>query len=123
MESLEVLDPVLPEKRLRRRYSAMERAAYVRKYESSGLKQRVYADQEGLVYTTFLGWLRKHRREERVVHGQVRFAELTVGSVASPRKSESSGARLEVCLPDGVILRGSEALSLSQLYHGVLRRS
>jgi hypothetical protein len=48
MESLEVLDPVLREKSRRRRYSAGERASYIRKYESSGLKQRVYAEREGL---------------------------------------------------------------------------
>lgn len=123
MESLEVLDPVLPEKSRRRRYSAGERASYIRKYESSGLKQRVYAEREGLEYTTFLGWLRKHRREDRVTHGQVRFAELTVGSLGSPGKGQPASAVLEVCLPDGVILRGSDAVTLSQLYHGVLRKS
>lgn len=121
--SLEVLEEPLARRGARRRYSVREREDYIRKYESSGLKQRVYAQRAGVSYTTFLGWLRKHRREERALQGQVRFTELTVGGLPSSGREESVSGLLEVCLPGGVILRGQEALSLSQLYHGVRGRT
>lgn len=92
------------------------RLAYIRKYESSGLKQRDYADREGLVYTTFLGWLRKYRRKEREVGGEVRFTEVRLRDVDRSQCSKIGSPSLEVRLPDGVVLCGSAASDLARLY-------
>lgn len=92
------------------------RLEYIRKYEASGLKQRDYTDREGLVYTTFLGWLRKHRRKEREAEGKIRFSEVRLGDAGGSEYSTIGTVSLEVSLPSGVVLRGRDAADLARLY-------
>lgn len=120
---LEVLSSEIGSLRVGRRvYSESERLSYIRRYECSGLKQADYAAREGLVYTTFLGWLRRHRKQDRESNIPMRFAEVRMtGPVASQASVSRNGSEriLEVCFPDGLVLRGSDASSLSVLYHGL----
>lgn len=104
--------------RLPRRVHVSEsvRLEYIRKYESSGLKQRDYTDREGLVYTTFLSWLRKHRRKEREVGGKIGFAEVRLGAGVVSGCSTTGPVSLEVSLPCGAVLRGGDAADLARLY-------
>ena len=41
------------------KYSKEERKAHVAAWSTSGLSKKAYCDQEGLVYGTFKGWVRK----------------------------------------------------------------
>lgn len=114
-------DSLLSPRVTRRRYSDRDRRGYVDRYWGSGLKQRDYADREGLEYTTFLGWLRRYRRESAGGVGEGVFAEYRLEGDAGNRviEEKESGATLEVFLPDGVILRGVDPYALSNLYHAL----
>jgi hypothetical protein len=71
-------------------------------YAQSGLTQRAFAQGEGVKYCTFAAWLGRHRRET----GRARFAEVDLGRAA---------AALEITLPDGLIVRGTDVEQLALL--------
>ena len=84
--------------------SREERAALVRAYETSGLTQKAFAQREGVKYPTFVSWVQQARREAPAA--PVGFAE-----VALPR----SEAPVEVQLPDGTTIRGTNVEAVAQL--------
>lgn len=85
----------------RRIATAEEKAALIRAYESSGLTQRVFAQQEGVKFCTFTTWLARHRRDL----AKQTFAEV---SVTRPR----GAGTLEIALPDGLVVRGGDVEQL-----------
>lgn len=94
------------DERGRRITPAAQREALVRAYEESGLTQKAFAEREGVKYPTFVSWLQAGRR--RGPAPQVGFTEVTVPRSPGP---------LEVQLPDGTVLRGSQPEELERLLH------
>jgi transposase-like protein len=88
-------------------------------YEQSGLTQAAFARREGVKYQTFATWVSEGRR--RSAAGglsksvlPVRFAEVSVPSPAQRELSANAGA-LSVTLPDGLVVRGADALAMAAL--------
>jgi transposase-like protein len=88
-------------------------------YEQSGLTQAAFARREGVKYQTFASWVSEGRR--RSAAGglsksvlPVRFAEVSVPSPAQRELSANAGA-LSVTLPDGLVVRGADALAMAAL--------
>ena len=79
----------------------------------------MFARREGVKYQTFTTWV-----YERRLHGtaagpiksgaSVRFAELTLPP-ASPRELSPSADALSVTRPDGLVVRGADALAMATL--------
>ena len=86
------------DKRGRQIVQAEERVALLAAYATSGMTQRAFAEREGVKYCTFTAWLARQRKREP--EPKVAFArvDLNHGRVAGG---------LEVMLPDGVVVRGS----------------
>lgn len=80
-------------------------------YETSGLTQKAYARREGINYHTFVAWRMQHRRAgvpKKSSPAPMRFAEVRLPPTAFP-------ARLEVTLPNGIVVRGTEAAVIAAL--------
>ena len=98
--------------------TAGERTALIEAYRTSGLTQRVFAQREGVKYSTFTAWLQGRRRAGEAVRATsratpVRFAEVTVDA------ARGAGFALEAVLADGTILRGAEPAALAALLRAV----
>ena len=96
----------------RRIRGTAEWSSILYRYDSSGLTQAAFCAREGLRFGTLVAWLGRRRKNGGVLNepNQPKFHEL---SLSSP--SDSSSASLEVSLPDGTILRGSQASELAEL--------
>ncbi|HRG57253.1 MAG TPA: hypothetical protein PLG56_14505 [Lacunisphaera sp.] len=107
----------------RRRTPAQRRAALLAEYRHSGLTQTAFAKREGIRYSTFCTWAQAEReagrlpmapagrkRRRRTMVPPVRFAEVKLGLPASV-----PAVGLEVRLPDGTVLRGTNAGELAAL--------
>lgn len=77
-------------------------------YEQSGLTQKVFAQQEGLRYPTFVAWLGRHRRGVAASGAPRTFQEFCLGA-------GGSAASLEVRLPNGTTVRGRSAPEIAEL--------
>ena len=90
------------------------RAELVAAWQSSGLTQAEFARREGIIYSSFAAWVQVARRagkkRRRRSRPAVRFVEAKL-----PAVSPASGATLEVRLPDGLVLRGTNASELATL--------
>jgi hypothetical protein len=92
----------------RRIATPAERVALIAQYRDSGLTQRVFAEREGIKFSTFTAWLQGRRsgcKPGRKVH----FAEVPV----MPPPAVMGGLTVE--LPDGVVVRGSNAGEVAAL--------
>ena len=115
METLrtEVVDDEAKRDRRGRRIMPRERKeALVREYEASGLTRAEFARRAGLKYPTFAGWVHDRRAQPGRRAGRaslVHFARMQwpAASVAP--------LELSVILPDGVIVRGPEAIAVAAL--------
>jgi hypothetical protein len=88
-----------------RRLAVREEAlAAIAAYERSGLTQRDFTEREGIKYFTFLGWLKRYRRNGE----KLAFAQVRIGKAAP--KSE-----LTVALPSGLVVRGTHAGQMAEL--------
>ena len=98
------------DKRGRRIVSAQERARLIESYHQSGLTQEAFARREGIKYTTLVGWLYKNRKKpnKHADSKGVHFTELTL---PAGNRVDS----LEVCLPSGLVIRGSSARKMAEL--------
>jgi len=99
------------------------RAEIVAGYAASGLTQKAYARREGVNYHTFVAWLNQARRHLAAPgsvitaeEGAPRFAQLAWAPAAA------TSSRLEVVLPDGVILRGDDPAALLVLLNALAPR-
>ena len=78
-------------------------------YDESGLTQESFCEREGINYHTFVAWLGRRRREDGEPKADTgKFHEISLGVPVS-----NSG--LEVVLPDGTLIRGEDAVRLSEL--------
>jgi transposase-like protein len=111
---VETLQIAKHDERGRRIADAQEKEALMAGYAASGMTQRAFSQREGINPFTFAGWLRQKRLAEAkpTSSGGQRFVELGLPRVAS-------GFCLEVVLPDGLIVRGSEAKQLAALVRGL----
>lgn len=105
----------------RRRLTRERRAEVVEEYEGSGLTQVEFARRAGLSATTFAHWVQQARREAKattLVPGAVapRFVEMRASVPVTPTvNAVPATAELSVILPDGVVVRGVDALALAAL--------
>jgi len=113
--AVETLQIAKHDERGRRIADAQEKEALMTGYAASGMTQRAFAQREGINPFTFAGWLRQKRlaqREAKPPGDGQRFVELGFPRVAA-------GFCLEAVLPDGLIVRGSEAKQLAVLIRGL----
>ena len=97
----------------RRIRGAAEWSSILDRYDQSGLTQAAYCRREGLKFGTLVSWLGRRRKSGgALISSQLepKFHEL---SLSSPAESLSSS--LEVSLPDGTVLRGTQASELAEL--------
>ena len=103
METIEaelIKDGSKRDDRGRRLVAEAERERLIGLYETSGLTQKEFARREGIKDPTFVAWLSRHRKSGSKHDTPVRFEQfLLAGAGAS---------KLEVQLPGGLIVRGSE---------------
>jgi transposase-like protein len=100
-------------------------------YAGSGLTQKAYARREGVNYHTLVAWLGRSRRgcgglaspssPSEPTASVPRFAQFTWPPALSPAAQPAS-SRLEVVLPDGVILRGDDPAVLLVLLNALAPR-
>lgn len=108
---VEIVDSGLKRDSVGRRIeSEVERKRLLEAYDVSGQTQKAFAEQHGLAYSTLVYWLKLRRQKEHATAGSKSvslFQEVSLPSV--------SPSVLEVCLPDGMVLRGGDAESLAAL--------
>lgn len=102
-----------------RRLTGRERiATLLAQYDASGLSMAAFARREGLKYPTFAGWVKKRAGQTAPTSPTaprsaspmaVRFAEVRL----PPLGGEAAG--LSVTLPDGLVLRGNDPVTLAAL--------
>ena len=95
--------------------SADEWAQILERYDASGLTQEAFCRREGVRYGTLVAWLGRRRKGGGKVSPRTsassKFQELRLGA---PSASQAS---LEVRLPDGTCLSGSDAEALARLVY------
>jgi transposase-like protein len=107
----ELIDTGEKRDRRGRHISSVERRAEaVTAWRESGVTMAAFARKEGLAYSTFAGWVLKAARK-RPAAKRPRFAEVR----ALPVLAAATTGLLEVCLPDGTMVRGASAADLATL--------
>lgn len=118
MESIEtevMEDPSKRDSRGRRIMKAQERDRLIREYESSGLTQKAFCRREGINLHTFVSWLGKRKGPGKAAKSKEPIFEEVFLSTGRGRP-----VALEVQLPGGEIVRGSEPAAVAKLV-GLLR--
>ena len=77
-----------------------ERAEWIARYRSSGLRPPQFAEQHGLKLGTLRNWIQKETHESSLGRETTGFQELLLPSVAA-----TGPWAAEVQLPDGVVVR------------------
>ena len=96
----------------RKLVGAARREAILAAYDqNSGLTQREFAEREGVSYHTLVTWLGR-RREAQGKVTPVRFAEVRMPRLRAPT---------EVCLPNGIVIRGGDAAEIVALAKALSR--
>ena len=100
-------------------YSEERKRELVAEWRASGLTQRVFAQKAGVKYATLTSWTCRRRGVGRSASPSqaVAFQELSM----VPTAKSAGVSTLEVVLPDGTVVRGSDASELVALIR-VLRR-
>lgn len=70
--------------------------ATIKEYQSSGMKQKAFAESKGLKVSTLQGWLRRSRRETNAVQ----FIEVQQG-----RDTAVPSAAVHIDVPGGAVVR------------------
>lgn len=116
MESIETelcVDSAKSDRKGRRIRSSDEWAEILEHYDASGLTQDAFSRREGICYGTLVAWLGRRRKRGGELATAKRppskFHELSLSAASSPQ------AALEVRLPDGTCLSGSDADGLARL--------
>ncbi len=94
------------DERGRRITPAVQREALVRAYRESGLTQKAFAEREGVKYATFVSWVQDAKRA--MEPPGPRFAEVSMAV-------RPVCAAVEIALPDGVIVRGTDLETLMKV--------
>ena len=103
----------------RRITPVQRREELLRSYDQSGLTQAGFARREGVNSQTFVAWVRERRLRTPAARGtdpawRVQFAEVNLPASAPYELSRNIGT-LRVTLPDGVVVRGSDAAAVAAL--------
>jgi len=110
-QEAEIMEAPVRDRRGRQRLGDERWAELLRELDESGLSQRAFAEREGISYPTLVSRLQRRRREQvgpaPGAGPQVRFAEVTAGLPMS-----SSAEPIEVRLPCGLVVRGTEVGAL-----------
>jgi len=116
MESIETelcVESAKSDRKGRQIRSADEWAQILERYNTSGLTQEAFSRREGIRYGTLVAWLGRRRKGSGELPPSAttssKFQEL---SLTAPSTSQ---ATLEVRLPDGTSLSGSDAEVLARL--------
>ncbi len=94
----------------RRRVARGQRLAALAAFRKSGISMAAFARREGLNYSTFAGWVIKEGKPAPAI-APIAFAQVQAAPLA---KSCATGT-LEVRLPDGTVLSGTNAAGLAAL--------
>ena len=88
---------------------AQEMYALVEKYFNTGLSQKAFCEQEGIVYSTFHWWLRKYKDRHSISETT---NEQTTGTgafvpvhITPPEPSANDQVTCQIEYPNGVVLR------------------
>ena len=115
----EVVDDGAKLDRRGRRIMPRERMeALLREFETSGLTQAEFARRAGIKYPTFAGWVHARRAQPGPRVGgtsMVHFARVQLPAASL------TPAELSVVLPDGVVVRGSDATAVAVLVRALRR--
>ncbi len=101
-------------------YSEERKRELVAEWRASGLTQRVFAQKVGVKYATLTSWTCRRRGVGRSASpGEaVAFQELSM----VPTAKSAGVSTLEVVLPDGTVVRGSDASELVALLRALRRQ-
>lgn len=113
MKSIAAVEPLeigKQDEQGRRIADQAEREKLLAAFAASGMTQRAFARREGINYFTFATWLRKKRLAAMVPVAKPAFLEVGV-----PASAGAAPSRLEVVLPDGVIVRGTQGAEVAAL--------
>ena len=108
----ELLDENKRDGRGRRLTPKAERDRLIEAYEQRGLTQRAFCEQQGLRYCTFVSWLKKKRDSDGSAGQSMSRTPVFHESLIVPGGQRGS---LEILLPAGTIVRGSDAGELARL--------
>lgn len=114
------------------RTSAAERAAWLERFDRSGLSRRAFARANGINYQTFAGWCQDRGRlaavkaSDKATAEGIRLLEAVVVTDGTPVVAEARCAALSVFLPCGsrVEIAGEDQVVLAArlikalVYHG-----
>ena len=103
----------------RRITSVQRREELLRGYDQSGLTQAGFARREAINYQTFVAWVRERRLRTTAAKGsgpagRVQFAEVNLPP-PTPRELGRNTESLSVTLPDGLVVRGANAVEVAAL--------
>lgn len=99
------------------------REELLNEYEQSGLTQAAFARRAGVNYPTFASWIQGRRertamplrpREPIRAQQQVQFAEVNLPP-PTPRELGRNTESLSVTMPDGLVVRGADAVEVAAL--------
>ena len=101
--------------------TAERRAELLRAYEASGLSRAAFARREGINYPTFATWVQRRGSttvpratdQPKPATNPVRFTELRM----------AAGGNLEVVLPTGLLVRGTDAAAVAALVRALVAGS
>jgi len=96
-------------------FDQAERDRLIERYEKSGQTQRVFAEQEGINYTTFVGWLSRRRKGSRKSANPGKGPAFTEVMLSSARGDCGGSWEVEVVLPDRILIRGQSAREVAAL--------
>lgn len=96
-------------------------------YAGSGLTQKAYARREGVNYHTLVAWLGRSRRDRAGLASSLSTSKSAAPTprfvqMGWPAATPESGARIEIVLPDGVILRGEDPAALLDVFNALAPR-
>jgi transposase-like protein len=92
-----------------------ERDRLIERYRKSGQTQRAFAEQEGINYTTFVGWLSRRRKGSRKGASHEKGPAFTEVMLSSARGDCAGSWAVEVVLPDRTLVRGQSAGEVAAL--------
>ncbi|MDI1248445.1 MAG: hypothetical protein PSV13_06135 [Lacunisphaera sp.] len=104
------------DERGRRIVTTKQRELLLAAYAQSGLTQRVFAEREGIKYHTLVDWLAQARQRGDAAKPGPRFQELRLGPIGTAARA----APLEVALPNGLVVRGTNATAMAALVRALL---
>lgn len=96
-------------------FDQAERDRLIDRYLESGQTQRAFAEQEGINYTTFVGWLSRRRKGGHKSANPGKGPAFTEVMLSGVREGGAGSWEVEVVLPDRTLIRGQSAREVAVL--------